>query len=149
MRVLVTGGAGYIGSHTCLELLKAGHEVVVVDNLCNSSAESLLRVAEITGRRTVFQELDLLDRAGLSELFSREPVDAVIHEESIAQLLLAVTGLPASEQELIFAYYFDERAQAAIARDLGVTEKSIESRLYRARGRLRSALRKTERSGEA
>lgn len=76
------------------------------------------------------------------------PVDALIQEESIAQLLLAITSLPAADQSLIFAYYFDGRPQAAMARDLDVTEKSIESRLYRARGRLRAALRGTERSGE-
>ena len=65
MRILVTGGAGYIGSHTCLELLQAGHEVVVVDNLSNSREESLRRVQELAGRSLVFHRVDLLDRAGL------------------------------------------------------------------------------------
>jgi RNA polymerase sigma-70 factor (ECF subfamily) len=76
------------------------------------------------------------------------PVDALIEQETVEQLLLAITGLPTAEQELIFAFYFDGRSQAAIARERGVSEKSIESRLYRARGRLRAALRGTERSGE-
>ena len=60
MRILVTGGAGYIGSHTCVELLEAGHEVVVVDNLCNSSKEAIRRVEELTGKQVVFYEEDLL-----------------------------------------------------------------------------------------
>jgi RNA polymerase sigma-70 factor (ECF subfamily) len=76
------------------------------------------------------------------------PVDALIREEAVAQLMLAVTSLSASDQGLVFAYYFEGQPQAAIARDLGVTEKSIESRLFRVRGRLRAALRKMERSGE-
>ena len=76
------------------------------------------------------------------------PPDALIQKESIDQLLLAVTSLSAAEQSLIFAYYFDGRRQADIARELGVTEKSIESRLFRVRGRLRTALRHLERSGE-
>ena len=79
MRILVTGGAGYIGSHTCVELLNAGHEVVVVDNLCNSSEKSLERVQEITGKPVVFYQADLLDRAAMEDIFSRESVDAVIH----------------------------------------------------------------------
>lgn len=79
MRILVTGGAGYIGSHTCVELLNLGYEVVVVDNLCNSSEESLNRVEKITGKKPVFYKADLLDREALEEIFDKEPVDAVIH----------------------------------------------------------------------
>ncbi|MEG0565054.1 MAG: UDP-glucose 4-epimerase GalE [Hungatella sp.] len=79
MRILVTGGAGYIGSHTCVELLNLGYEVVVVDNLCNSSEESLRRVKEITGRDVTFYEADLLDREALEKIFAKENVDAVIH----------------------------------------------------------------------
>lgn len=75
------------------------------------------------------------------------PGDALVKEESVAQLLLAVTSLSAAEQGLVFAYYFDGRCQAGIARDLGVTEKSVEARLYRVRGRLRKTLRSVERSG--
>ena len=67
MTILVTGGAGYIGSHTCVELLNAGYEIVVVDNLCNSSAKSLEVVEEITHKKVKFYETDLLDRAGLEE----------------------------------------------------------------------------------
>ena len=79
MRILVTGGAGYIGSHTCLELLRAGHEVVVVDNLSNSKAEALRRVQELAGRALVFHRVDLLDRAALDTAFAGPPIAAVIH----------------------------------------------------------------------
>ncbi len=77
--ILVTGGAGYIGSHTVLELLNAGHRVVVVDNLDNSSAESLRRVEALTGKTVEFHLLDLLDRGGLDLIFKRHRIDAVIH----------------------------------------------------------------------
>lgn len=79
MRILVTGGAGYIGSHTCIELLNQGYEVVVVDNLCNSSEVSLERVKQITGKDVVFYKADLLDQTAMEAIFSKEKVDAVIH----------------------------------------------------------------------
>lgn len=79
MKVLVTGGAGYIGSHTSVELLTAGHEVVVVDNLSKSNAESLHRVKKITGRSVDFHQLDIRDRKALDEIFSSQEIDAVIH----------------------------------------------------------------------
>ena len=69
MSILVAGGAGYIGSHTCVELLNAGYEVVVVDNLYNSSRKALDRVEEITGKKVTFYEVDLLDRAAREEVF--------------------------------------------------------------------------------
>jgi len=79
LKILVTGGAGYIGSHTCIELLEAGHEVVVVDNLMNSKEESLKRVQEITGKPLIFNRVDLLDRHALMDIFTRHHIDAVIH----------------------------------------------------------------------
>ena len=79
MRVLVTGGAGYIGSHTCVELLEAGHAVTVVDNLSNSKEESLRRVQEITGHELAFVRADLRDGAALDALFRQQTFDAVIH----------------------------------------------------------------------
>ncbi|WP_077611016.1 UDP-glucose 4-epimerase GalE [Clostridium sp. Marseille-P2415] len=79
MSILVTGGAGYIGSHTCVELLNAGYDVVVVDNLCNSCRESMERVMEITGKRLTFYEADLLDRNVIDQIFDEEIIDAVIH----------------------------------------------------------------------
>jgi UDP-glucose 4-epimerase len=79
MPILVTGGAGYIGSHTCVELLNAGQEIIVVDNFSNSKPESLKRVAEITGKRFKIYQVDLLDKEGLDEVFSKHKIDAVIH----------------------------------------------------------------------
>jgi UDP-glucose 4-epimerase len=79
MKILVTGGAGYIGSHTCLELLAVGYEVVVVDNLCNSSREGLRRVEELTCKQVIFYELDLRDAAGLHAVFEEHEIEAVIH----------------------------------------------------------------------
>lgn len=79
MAILVTGGAGYIGSHTCIELLGAGYEVVVVDNLCNSCEESLKRVEEIAGRHVKFYQADILDQGTMEEIFTEERIEAVIH----------------------------------------------------------------------
>lgn len=79
MAILVTGGAGYIGSHTCVELLKEGYEVIVVDNLSNASEESLKRVEEITGKTITFYEVDILDREKLDRVFGAHQIDAVIH----------------------------------------------------------------------
>lgn len=79
LEVLVTGGAGYIGSHTVVELLNAGHKVVVVDNLCNSNAESLERIRRITGKTVPFHECDVRDGEGLAKVFAAHKVDAVIH----------------------------------------------------------------------
>jgi len=79
MRILVTGGAGYIGSHTCVELLQAGYEVVVVDNLSNSKEESLTRVQELTGKSLEFHQVDLRDYKGLERIFKPQDIDTVIH----------------------------------------------------------------------
>lgn len=79
MSILVTGGAGYIGSHTCVELLEAGYDIVVIDNFYNSKRESLKRVAQITGKKFKFYECDIRDEDGLSEIFSKENIEAVIH----------------------------------------------------------------------
>lgn len=79
MQILVTGGAGYIGSHTCLELLQAGYRVIVADNLSNSKKESLRRVEVLTGKTITWHETDLLDRQGLDLIFQENAIDAVIH----------------------------------------------------------------------
>jgi UDP-glucose 4-epimerase len=79
MNILVTGGAGYIGSHTCVELLNAGHDVIVVDNLSNSKEESLRRVQELAGKKLTFYKVDILDRDGLRSVFQAHPIHAVIH----------------------------------------------------------------------
>jgi UDP-glucose 4-epimerase len=79
MRILVTGGAGYIGSHTCVELLMAGYDVTVVDSLIGSRQESIRRVAEISGREPHFYKVDLLDKTRLAAVFQDSRFDAVIH----------------------------------------------------------------------
>ncbi|MCI5486843.1 MAG: UDP-glucose 4-epimerase GalE [Enterocloster aldenensis] len=79
MAILVTGGAGYIGSHTCVELLNAGYDVVVVDNLYNSSEKALQRVEQITGKKVKFYEVDLLDQPALNDVFDKETIESVIH----------------------------------------------------------------------
>ena len=79
MGVLVTGGAGYIGSHTCVELLNGGYDVIVVDSLINSREESIRRIAEISGKRLRFHKVDLLDKTELDAVFRETAVDAVIH----------------------------------------------------------------------
>ena len=79
MKVLVTGGAGYIGSHTMVELLNAGHEVVCIDNLSNSKYEAVRRVEKITGKKVDFYEGDIRDRGILNNIFTENKIDAVIN----------------------------------------------------------------------
>lgn len=79
MAILITGGAGYIGSHTCVELLNAGKEIVIADNFSNSKPEALNRIRKITGKDFKFYKVDLLDRAGTEQIFKENKIDAVIH----------------------------------------------------------------------
>jgi len=79
MKILVTGGVGYIGSHTCIELIKAGYDVVVVDNLCNSSLESLRRVESLVDCNIPFHEVDVRDKTALTQVFKQHSIDGVIH----------------------------------------------------------------------
>ena len=92
MNVLVTGGAGYIGSHTCIELLESGYDVIVIDNLCNSNPKSLDRVEQLTGKKVTFYEGDVRDEALLRKIFASHEISSVIHfaglkavGESVAQ----------------------------------------------------------------
>ena len=91
MNILVTGGAGYIGSHTCLELLLMGHTVTVVDNLSNSKQEALGRVQELTGKKLVFHKVDLLDKPALETVFHQANFDAVIHFAGLKAVGKSVT----------------------------------------------------------
>ncbi len=79
MKILVAGGAGYIGSHTCVDLLESGYEVVIADNLSNSKFEAVKRIGEITGKKPSFYEIDICDKEALTEVFSLHKIDAVIH----------------------------------------------------------------------
>ena len=79
MRILVTGGTGFIGSHTCIELINAGYDVVIADNLYNSKALVVDRIEELAGKRPVFYEVDVTDKPAMNELFDKEKIDAVIH----------------------------------------------------------------------
>ena len=79
MAILVTGGAGFIGSHTCVEMLNAGYEVIVVDNLCNASEEAIRRVEKITGKNVTFYKADIRDKEALDQIFDKESVVCVIH----------------------------------------------------------------------
>ena len=105
-KILVTGGAGYIGSHTCVELLSAGHDVVVYDNLSNSSQESLVRVQALTGKTLSFVEGDIRDAEALDQVFSQHKIDAVIH----------FAGLKAvGESQQIPLAYFDNNIAGSIS----------------------------------
>ena len=105
-KILVTGGAGYIGSHTCVELLNAGHEVVVLDNLCNSSAESLNRVEKLTQKSLTFVEGDIRNSQLLDQVFQQNSIDAVIH----------FAGLKAvGESQQIPLAYFDNNIAGSIS----------------------------------
>lgn len=125
MKVFVTGGAGYIGSHTALSLLEAGYDVVVLDNLCNASKEALRRVEEIAGRALSFVKGDIRDRACLDQLFHEHDIHAVIHfaglkavGESVAQPLAyydtnvagTVTLCQAMQQAGVFRLVFSSSA---------------------------------------
>src|SRR5690554_3608804 len=83
MRILVTGGAGYIGTHTCVELIKAGHEVIVADNLINSRKEALDKVTEITGKEVTFYEVDVTEREEVEKIFEAHRIDGVIDLYSV------------------------------------------------------------------
>lgn len=105
-KILVTGGAGYIGSHTCVELLNAGHEVIVLDNLCNSAAESLNRVQQLTQKSLTFVEGDIRDGQLLDQVFQQNSIDAVIH----------FAGLKAvGESQQIPLAYFDNNIAGSIS----------------------------------
>ena len=105
-KILVTGGAGYIGSHTCVELLEEGFEILVLDNLSNSSEESLKRVEKLTGKSLTFIEGDIRDGALLDQIFNAHAIDAVIH----------FAGLKAvGESQEIPLAYFDNNIAGSVS----------------------------------
>lgn len=119
--ILVTGGCGYIGSHTCVELLAAGYELVVVDNLSNSKPEALARVERIVGRKVPFHQVDIRDKQGLREVFDQHDIGAVIHfaglkavGESVAQPLR----------------YYDNNVAGTVALCEVMVEKGISSIVF-------------------
>lgn len=79
MNILVTGGAGYIGSHTDIELLKQGHDVIIVDNLSNSSEKVIDRIEELANKSVKFYQADILDKEAMNKIFDENKIDAVIH----------------------------------------------------------------------
>ncbi len=93
MNILVTGGAGFIGTHTLVELNAAGHETVVIDNLSNSNPKSLERVAELTGKAIPFYEVDIRDREGLNRVMSEHHFDACIHFAGLKAVGESVAGI--------------------------------------------------------
>ena len=99
MAILVTGGAGFIGSHTCVELLNAGYEVVVLDNLVNASEKSLERVKAITGKEVTFYKGDILDRTILNEIFEKEKIDSCIHFAGLRLLVSLCRNLGILQQQ--------------------------------------------------
>jgi UDP-glucose 4-epimerase len=136
-RILVTGGAGYIGSHACLVLLEAGYEVVVIDNLCNSSQESLQRVRQIAGRDFWFHKIDLLDVAAMSKIIDAYNFDAVVH----------FAGLKAvgESTEIPLRYYSNNTTGTLVLLEAmqrhGVRELVFSSPAFRSRRNSRSRRR--------
>ncbi len=121
MKVLVTGGAGYIGSHCCVELLNAGHELVVIDNLCNSKAEALRRVQAISARELSFVRADLRDSAALKALFGQSRFDAVIH----------FAGLKAvGESSAIPLDYYDNNLGGTLALCRAMAEAGVKRLVF-------------------
>ena len=143
MNVLVTGGAGYIGSHTCVELLEKGYGVVVVDNLVNSSAKSLERVQQITGRELSFYETDVRDRAALDRIFEKHDIGCVIH----------FAGLKAVGESVAMPLeYYDNNLNSTIQLCLSMREHGVKDIVFSSSATVYSGdnempLRETSRTG--
>ena len=121
MNVLVTGGAGYIGSHTCVELLNRDYGVVVIDNLCNSSAVSLDRVRELTGKELKFYEGDVRDEALLRRIFAENPIDCVIH----------FAGLKAVGESVSIPWkYYDNNLNSTLVLTKVMTEVGVKKLIF-------------------
>ena len=121
MNVLVTGGAGYIGSHTCVELLNKGYGVIVIDNLCNSNPESLKRVQELTGKPLKFYEGDVRDEALLKKIFAENDIDCVIH----------FAGLKAVGESVVIPWkYYDNNLNSTLVLTKVMTEAGMKNIIF-------------------
>ena len=121
MNILVTGGAGYIGSHTCLELLSGGYGVVVIDNLCNSNPESLHRVEKLTGKTVQFYEGDVRDEKLLRQIFAENQIEAVIH----------FAGLKAVGESVAQPWrYYDNNLNATLVLTKVMAEHDVKSIIF-------------------
>ncbi len=121
MNVLVTGGAGYIGSHTCVELLQCGYGVIVIDNLCNSNPESLKRVQEITGKNLKFYEGDVRNEALLKKIFAENDIDCVIH----------FAGLKAVGESVVIPWkYYDNNLNSTLVLTKVMAEVGIKNIIF-------------------
>ncbi len=143
MNILVTGGAGYIGSHTCLELLNSGYGVVVLDNLCNSNPKSLDRVAHLTGKTLKFYEGDCRDEAILRKIFAENAIDAVIH----------FAGLKAVGESVAQPWrYYDNNLNATLVLTKVMNEVGVKKIIFSSSATVYSGdnempLRETSRTG--
>ena len=143
MNVLVTGGAGYIGSHTCVELLESGHGVVVIDNLCNSNPKSLQRVQEITGKSLKFYEGDVRDEALLGRIFAENEIHCVIH----------FAGLKAVGESVAKPWeYFDNNLNATLALTKVMKQADVRQLIFSSSATVYTAdnempLKETSRTG--
>jgi UDP-glucose 4-epimerase len=120
-KILVTGGAGYIGTHTCVELLAAGYKLVVVDNLSNSKYEALVRVEKITGSKVIFHQMDIRDKKDLREVFDQHAIEAVIHFAGLKAVGESV------EQPL---RYYDNNVAGTIALCEVMNEKNVRNLVF-------------------
>ena len=143
MNVFVTGGAGYIGSHTCLELLEKGYGVVVVDNLCNSNTESLNRVERLTGKSIKFYEGDVRDEALLKKIFAENEIGCVIH----------FAGLKAVGQSVAMPWeYYDNNLNSTLVLTKVMKEAEVKNIIFSSSATVYTAdnempLRETSRTG--
>ncbi len=143
MNVLVTGGAGYIGSHTCVELLESGYEVTVIDNLCNSNPESLKRVQELTGKKLKFYEGDVRDEALLKKIFEENEIGCVIH----------FAGLKAVGESVAMPWeYYDNNLNSTLVLTKVMKEVGMKNIIFSSSATVYSAdnempLRETSRTG--
>ena len=143
MNVLVTGGAGYIGSHTCLELLNSGHEVVVIDNLCNSNAKSLDRVQELAGKKLKFYEGDVRDEGLLRKIFTENEISSVIH----------FAGLKAVGESVSIPWkYYDNNLNSTLVLTKVMDEMGVRNLIFSSSATVYTAdnempLRETSRTG--